>query len=104
MTITAIDPQRRHVVLMAKRRGLRTRHASVGHIGGALELNAKPKATGQSKYSRVNGSARNNVSAAMENLHRSEFFCTAGFIVQPETVQPETNYRKNCNLLYETGN
>jgi hypothetical protein len=35
----------------------------------------------------------------MKNLHRSEFFSTAGSV-----VQPETNNQKKCSLFYETGN
>ena len=85
VAVSAINPQRGHMMLMAEWRRLWPGDAGIGHVGRALELNARPKHACQSKYPRVNGSARDDVSAAMENLHRSEFFCTAGFVIPPET-------------------
>jgi hypothetical protein len=73
------------MMLMAEWRRLRPRDAGIGYVGRALKLNARPEHACQSKYPRVNGSARDDVSVAMENLHRSEFFCTAGFVIRPET-------------------
>src|SRR5258705_9929746 len=85
VAIPAINSQRGHMMLMAEWRRLRPRDAGIGHVGRALKLNARPEHACQSKYPRVNGGARDDVSAAMENLHRSEFFCTAGFVIRPET-------------------
>src|SRR6266436_2205988 len=85
VAVPAINPQRRHMMLMAEWRRLWPGDAGIGYIGRALELNARPQHACQGKYPRVNRSARDDVSVAMENLHRSEFFCTAGFVIRPET-------------------
>jgi hypothetical protein len=72
VAVTAINAERSHVVLMAERRRLRPHYARVSYIGRALKLNARPQHKREGKDPRVNRGPRNYVSAAMENLHRSD--------------------------------
>ena len=72
MAVTAIDPQSSDVMLVAERNRLRPRHFCISHIGRALELNARPKDKGNEKDRPKDRGARNCISTAMKNLHRSE--------------------------------
>jgi len=53
VTVTAINAERSHVMLMAKRRGLGPCHAGIGYIRRALKLNARPKGKGERKDAAV---------------------------------------------------
>src|SRR3954467_2706115 len=74
MAITAVDSERRHVMLVAERRRLRTCDTSVRNIRRALEIHASPKRKGKRKDPHINRGASNYISAEMENLHRLGFF------------------------------
>lgn len=86
VAVAAIDSKRRHVVLVAERRRLWPRYARIGHVGRPLEIHASPQSKGKRKYSHINRSAGNYISAAMENLHRSGFFLQRNLHCDPSLV------------------
>jgi len=71
------------MVLMTEWRRLRSRYARIGHIGRALEINARPQSKGEREDPHVNRDPGNYVSAAMENLHRSGFFLQRNLYCDP---------------------
>src|SRR6266480_7590293 len=84
VAVSTINADGSHVVLMAEGRGLRPGNSSIGYVRRALNLDARPQRKRSSKNARVNRGTRNDICAAMENLHRSDFFFTAGLVAQPE--------------------
>jgi hypothetical protein len=91
------------VVLMTEWGGLRTGDACISDVWRTLNLNTSPQCEGSSKNANVDRGTGNYISAAMENLHRSEFFSTAELacstlllnpIVQPDSVINDENKLK----------
>src|SRR5437773_8778593 len=89
VAITAINSERGHMVLMAEGRGLGSSNARIGHVRRTLDLNARPQSKRSRKNARVNRGTRNYISAAMENLHQSEFSLPREPLFDP-IVQPKT--------------
>lgn len=76
MAVAAINAQPRHVMLMAERDRLGASHPGVRHVWRALELNAGPERERKKEDRAEDGGARDCISTAMENLHRSDFHCS----------------------------
>src|SRR5947209_5351770 len=94
MAVAAIDSQPPSMVLMTERHRLRADDSRICHIRRALQIHAQPKHESSGKNPRINRGASNYVSAAMENLHRSGFFCSAVYVLRPETK------RKSVQLCF----
>src|ERR1700730_17301119 len=98
VAVTAVDAQASDMVLMAERSGLRPGHPCISHIWGALKIDAGPECECERENTRINRSPRGDVSAAMENLHRSGFFFTAESECDPSL------YWKICSSYFKTDN
>jgi hypothetical protein len=105
VAITAVNANRRHVMLVAEGRRLRPRNPSVGHIRRPLKLNASPQHAGKRKNPGVDRSSGYYVRTAMKNLHLLELSLELGLEISHTFASTRTNHpRINKYLVCETGN
>ena len=70
MTVTAIDPEPRDMMLVTKRYGLIFMNAGVGDVRRALEFHQNPAQSCHDEHRAEDRRPRQCVTTAMENLHR----------------------------------
>src|SRR6185369_7862399 len=69
MTITTINSQAGHMVLMTEGHGLRLRDSGIRDVRRALDLCHGPKQRCDNKHGTINGSPRQRIGTAMKDLH-----------------------------------
>src|ERR1700690_1815158 len=80
VTVTAIDAESRHMVLMTERNRLRPAHSRIGHVRRALNLRRSPEQCRHYKDGAIDRGPRKSIRAAVKNLHRMDAIRTADAI------------------------